>query len=85
MNSIYLTYVIYCAVIVQGFSGRDLTVATASNKGAAQAAMPFIDDDLLWCAETSTDADTKMVDLSQCLVSFNYCLSAPKNNELELK
>lgn len=32
----------------------------------AEASMPFIDDDLLWCP----DNDGKMVDLSQCLVSL---------------
>ncbi|BES93312.1 Hypothetical protein NTJ_06121 [Nesidiocoris tenuis] len=51
------------SAIYQGVSSKRARVAAVKN--AASAAMPFIDDDLLWCP----DGDNKMVDLSQCLDS----------------
>jgi hypothetical protein len=40
-----------------------LTASLRSGGSAIMAAMPFIDDDLLWCP----DNDGRMVDLSTCL------------------
>lgn len=64
----------YTGPIVNTILANSLTLAlTASLRGsAALAAMPFIDDDLLWCP----DNDGRMVDMSQ------VCLDDGMGNQL---
>ncbi|KAF6204762.1 hypothetical protein GE061_018924 [Apolygus lucorum] len=52
-------------VIYRGVPTKQVRVAAVKSAAPAASAMPFIDDDLLWCP----DGDSKMVDLSQCLDS----------------